>query len=156
MTRPRPAFRARSALPPPGFGCARLATLAFATPHPGGGKAEGRKTIYRNRFTPTRQFMDTFTRKGFALAKCQQMIIIRKHRRTLLMIYYADCQISTQRVPARFHGFYYRQKQMYHKNAMMSTHAMPPNKALEPAPVGAGIPLSRFTVFGPAWLSFRR
>ena len=54
MTRPRPAFRARSALPPPGFGCARLATLAFAPPHPGGGKAEGRKTIYRNRFTPTK------------------------------------------------------------------------------------------------------
>ena len=63
MTRPRPAFRARSALPPPGFGCARLATLTFAPPHPEGGKAEGRKTNYRNRFTPT--FIFGFTNIGY-------------------------------------------------------------------------------------------
>jgi SAM-dependent methyltransferase len=36
--------------------CARLAALAFAPPHPGGGKTDGRKAIYRNRFTPTKQF----------------------------------------------------------------------------------------------------
>ena len=52
MTRPRPVFRARSASTPPGFGCARLATLAFAPPHPGGVEAEGRKTNYRKTFTP--------------------------------------------------------------------------------------------------------
>jgi hypothetical protein len=52
LARPRPVFRARSASTPPGFGCARLATLAFAPPHPGGVEAQGRKTIYRNRFTP--------------------------------------------------------------------------------------------------------
>ena len=33
--------------PPPGFGCARL-----ATPHLGGVEAQGRKTIYRKSFTP--------------------------------------------------------------------------------------------------------
>ena len=54
MARPRPVFRARSALPPPGGGCARLATLAFAPPPPGGGKAGEGKTNYRNRFTPTK------------------------------------------------------------------------------------------------------
>ncbi len=51
LTRPRPVFRTRSVFTPPGFGCARLATLAFAPPHPGGVKTEGRKTNYRNRFT---------------------------------------------------------------------------------------------------------
>lgn len=44
--------RARRCFTPPGFGCARLATLAFAAPHPGGVKQEGRRTNYRNRFTP--------------------------------------------------------------------------------------------------------
>ena len=52
LARPRPVFRARSACTPPGFGCARLATLAFAPPHPGGVKADGRKTNYRKIFTP--------------------------------------------------------------------------------------------------------
>ncbi|MEN9574084.1 MAG: hypothetical protein RL514_1939, partial [Verrucomicrobiota bacterium] len=37
---------------PLGFGCARIATLAFAPPHPKGVKLEGRKTNYRSRFTP--------------------------------------------------------------------------------------------------------
>ena len=46
-------FFARDAvITPPGFGCARLATLAFAPPHPGGVMTEGRKTIYRKSFTP--------------------------------------------------------------------------------------------------------
>jgi len=31
-----------------------------------------------------------------------------------------------------------------------------PNKSPEPTPVGAGSSASRFTVFGPAWLSFFR
>src|SRR5438445_3579159 len=52
VARPRPVFRARSASTPPGFGCARLATLASAPPHPGGVEAEGRKTNYRKTFTP--------------------------------------------------------------------------------------------------------
>lgn len=52
VARPRPVFRARSASTPPGFGCARLATLASAPPHPGGVEAEGRKTNYRKSFTP--------------------------------------------------------------------------------------------------------
>jgi hypothetical protein len=46
-------FFARSVFTPPGFGCARLATLAFAPPHPGGVKTEERKTNYRRSFTPT-------------------------------------------------------------------------------------------------------
>src|ERR1700720_362143 len=50
--RPRPVFRVRSARAPPGFGRARLATLAFAPPHPGGVRAKGRKTNYRKPFTP--------------------------------------------------------------------------------------------------------
>src|SRR5208282_1861826 len=54
VARPRPVFHARGASTPPGFGCARLATLAFAPPHPGGVEAEGRKTIYRKTFTPPR------------------------------------------------------------------------------------------------------
>src|SRR5436190_2837771 len=45
-------FFACAAFTPPGFGCARLATLAFAPPHPGGVKADGRKTNYRKIFTP--------------------------------------------------------------------------------------------------------
>ena len=37
-TRPAPTVFSRARHPPPpGFGCARLATLAFAPPHPGGG-----------------------------------------------------------------------------------------------------------------------
>jgi len=36
VTRPRPVFRARSGFTPLGFGCARLAALAFAPPHPRG------------------------------------------------------------------------------------------------------------------------
>src|SRR5256885_11276753 len=40
LARPRPVFRARCASTPPGFGCARLATLAFAPPHPGGVRSE--------------------------------------------------------------------------------------------------------------------
>ncbi len=51
VARPRLGFRARGA-PPAGFGCARLATLAFAPPHPAGEWAEGRKTIYRSSFIP--------------------------------------------------------------------------------------------------------
>ncbi len=39
---PRPDFHARSASTPSGLGCARLATLAFAPPHPGGWE-EGKK-----------------------------------------------------------------------------------------------------------------
>src|SRR5208282_3934825 len=50
MTRPRPVFRARSGFPPPGFGCARL-----ATPHPGGGKPDGRKTNYRKQIPPAKR-----------------------------------------------------------------------------------------------------
>ncbi len=38
--------------PFPVFGCARLATLAFTPPHPGGVRTNGRKTICRNSFTP--------------------------------------------------------------------------------------------------------
>jgi len=52
MTRPRPVFRVRSGFTPPGFGCARLATLPFAPPHPGGVKPDGRKTNYRKQITP--------------------------------------------------------------------------------------------------------
>lgn len=69
MARPRPVFRAWSAFTPPGFGCARLATLAFAPPHPGGVKAQGRKTIYRKTFTPpviyvqAKRWQDTVGRK---------------------------------------------------------------------------------------------
>src|SRR5882672_2779206 len=54
VARPRPVFRARTVITPLGFGCARLATLAFAPPHPRGVMTEGRKTIYRKTFTPTR------------------------------------------------------------------------------------------------------
>src|SRR5882672_5521511 len=53
VARPRPVFRARTVITPLGFGCARLATLAFAPPHPRGVMTEGRKTIYRKTFTPT-------------------------------------------------------------------------------------------------------
>jgi hypothetical protein len=42
-----------SSFTPLGFGCARLATLAFAPPRPKGVKLEGRRAIYRNGFTPT-------------------------------------------------------------------------------------------------------
>ena len=52
VARPRPVFHARSVFTPPGFGCARLATLAFAPPHPGGVKTEGRKTNYRQQNAP--------------------------------------------------------------------------------------------------------
>ena len=52
VARPRPVLRVRSSFTPFGFGCARLATLAFAPPHPKGVKLEGRKTNYRSRFTP--------------------------------------------------------------------------------------------------------
>ena len=52
VARPRPVLRVRSSFTPLGFGCARLATLAFAPPHPKGVKLEGRKTNYRSRFTP--------------------------------------------------------------------------------------------------------
>jgi len=52
MARPRPVFCARSAATPAWFGCARLATLAFAPPHHAGVAAEGRRTIYRKSFTP--------------------------------------------------------------------------------------------------------
>src|SRR5688572_29142664 len=52
VARPRPVFRAQSVITPPGFGCARLATLTFAPPHPGGVMTDGRKTIYRSSFTP--------------------------------------------------------------------------------------------------------
>ena len=52
MARPRPVFRARRVLTPPGFGCAWLAALAFAPPHPGGVRTEGRKTNYRKHLTP--------------------------------------------------------------------------------------------------------
>ena len=47
VARPRPVLRVRSSFTPLGFGCARL-----ATPHPKGVKLEGRRTIYRSRFTP--------------------------------------------------------------------------------------------------------
>jgi hypothetical protein len=51
---PLPNFlREGSSVAPFGFGCARLATLAFAPPHPKGVTLEGRRRIYRNRFTPT-------------------------------------------------------------------------------------------------------
>src|SRR5713101_6854644 len=52
VARPRPVLRARGAPTPPGCGCARLATLAFAPPHPGGVGAEEGKTNYRKSFTP--------------------------------------------------------------------------------------------------------
>src|SRR5579859_2425333 len=66
LARPRPVFRARSASTPPGFGYARLATLAFAPPHPGGVEAEGRKTIYRKDFTPPVHIMELRHLRYFA------------------------------------------------------------------------------------------
>ena len=53
VARPRPVFPARSRFPPSGFGCARLAPLAIASPPPEGGKRDGRRAIYRKTFTPT-------------------------------------------------------------------------------------------------------
>ena len=47
VARPRPVLRVRSSFTRLGFGCARL-----APPHPKGVKLEGRRTNYRNRFTP--------------------------------------------------------------------------------------------------------
>ena len=35
-----------------GFGCARFATLTIAPPHPKGAKQQGKKAIYRKKFTP--------------------------------------------------------------------------------------------------------
>ncbi len=49
---PSTSFRARSVFTPLGFGCTRLATLAFAPPHPRGVKTNGSRTNYRSRFTP--------------------------------------------------------------------------------------------------------
>ena len=53
VARPRPVFPARSRFPPSGFGCARLAPLAIASPPPEGGKRDGKRAIYRKTFTPT-------------------------------------------------------------------------------------------------------
>jgi hypothetical protein len=53
VARPRPVFRAPRVFTPPGIGYARLATLAFAAPHPGGVKTERRKTNYRQQYAPT-------------------------------------------------------------------------------------------------------
>ena len=60
MARPRPVFRARRVLTPPGFGCAWLAALAFAPPHPGGVRTEGRKTNYRKHLTPAPYSQDSY------------------------------------------------------------------------------------------------
>src|SRR5271170_3827898 len=69
LTRPRPVFRARRASTPPGFGCARLATLASAPPHPGGVEAEGRKTNYRKSFTPPSEGKPVFSSYAESVAQ---------------------------------------------------------------------------------------
>jgi hypothetical protein len=42
-----------------GFGCARFATLTIAPPHPKGAKQQGKKAIYRKKFTPAFSFSTT-------------------------------------------------------------------------------------------------
>jgi hypothetical protein len=51
---PSTSFSRGAPLPLWGSATLRLATLASAPPPPQAAKADGRKTIYRNEFTPTR------------------------------------------------------------------------------------------------------